>query len=1094
MSFGFLWLLAKVHFLLFLASCPTASVAQRWSSMPPHCAVSPLSAAAPEVPGPVADAMDCLIDARSNDLEMENITGARELARERGGSPLTDADRSSAHSQKSAGPAAQQTRSSGRARVSSKIFDNSPSARPPAARKVPKTRHAAKPSKNGFSVTRFGPSQTPAAQQVVISASPQPAGEPHRSTSITVRWPAHFTRQALKLVTEALGQTYASIVTKFQAGEFLSLGEDWDRIVIVMACAAHVHFDNSVRKTHRREAFLALLESAEANSSDLPCRGDDCTAHAAQDELRRRVRLVHSKLEANRVSEAAAAIDSTPPVPITPEIRAQLEDLHPRCNSDLDPDGSQAAACAPILIADASFLSNCLAALPQRRSAGVSGVRYEHIRGLALFRDEDGQQPALEAFLCLFQAMLSGRWLPDSLLDSRLIALRKKNGKIRPIAVGEVMLRIAARIALRSISGNFDKYFGVLQFGVGCKAGLDKVVHKVRKASYIVSVDARNAFNSVSRSAILDALKAHKCDCIVPWFLKVYGRSSDLVLTDGSIIKSESGVRQGDPLGPFFFSIAIQSILRSIDDAKRCNVAAYMDDIFLYGEDADSVVAEFERLKGLLKDIKLEVAQNKCHFYAAEGCAPQVHSSIAWEDGIEVLGSAVGSADFIRRFLAEKKVTEVERLQSLKALRECELPLSLQDCLLLARFSTSPLARLGHLSRTIEPSLIEECLGPLDDEFSKFLFDILKIQLGEVEGKVHGAVAMLPIRIGGLGLGSVRLSAKYRFNNCLKELEHEDYDDEMDEKVQYDPIIDMIRSTNFALSRLHDFKEEKFRLSGAILEALPSNERLVVSDAVMRVFLYFRLGIGFASAFPALDAKDKCPLCGMELSQGRGVLHPSLCRWRIVWGSVVARHDDIKWWFFNEMQRNHLYPVMEPRPERIESRKRHEDRERPDIVFRSSTDLLSLHAADVVISSLGAEGAARNKVRKYGAKFMAGFHPLAFDSLGRVASSTVSFLCNYLSMGDTNDGQTNLDKCRLSVCFWRAQAKVFASYLDLCLKALRPGVQRLHASLVEYDQLIDDCVEPDVADAVAAPVQGLVAVDASLVSAAVGGARPQGAE
>jgi len=158
-----------------------------------------------------------------------------------------------------------------------------------------------------------------------------------------------------------------------------------------------------------------------------------------------------------------------------------------------------------------------------------------------------------------------------------------------------------------------------------------------------------------------------------------------------------------------------------------------MDDIFLFSDDVRgtaALLAESERIKVLLQEVKLEVVPHKCRFYAAAGVtvAPAEQSTV-WANGMEVLGSAVGAAEFIRIFLAAKKEEEIKRLHDLKALHECDTPLNLQDCLLIARFSMSPLSRIGHLTRTIEPELSVECLGPLDDVFTSFVLDLIKVPI-----------------------------------------------------------------------------------------------------------------------------------------------------------------------------------------------------------------------------------------------------------------------------------------------------------------------------------------------------------------------------
>ena len=81
---------------------------------------------------------------------------------------------------------------------------------------------------------------------------------------------------------------------------------------------------------------------------------------------------------------------------------------------------------------------------PKRSGPGPNGSRFEHWQTLL---DDAG---ALEANARVAVLLLLGG-LPDSYttanLGARLLALRKKNGRIRPVACGSVVRRLAAKAA-----------------------------------------------------------------------------------------------------------------------------------------------------------------------------------------------------------------------------------------------------------------------------------------------------------------------------------------------------------------------------------------------------------------------------------------------------------------------------------------------------------------------------------------------------------------------------------------------------------------------------------------------------------------------
>eukprot|EP00731_Ephydatia_muelleri_P002479 Em0001g2479a len=132
------------------------------------------------------------------------------------------------------------------------------------------------------------------------------------------------------------------------------------------------------------------------------------------------------------------------------------------------------------------------------------------------------------------------------------------------------------------------------QFGVACSHGTEKVVHGLRKCIeehwddedfIVLKVDMRNAFNLISRQALLSECSTFFPE-LLPWARWCYGSHPYLWHPLGHLT-SEAGVQQGDPLGPLFFALVLHKVIDAIDADDDCLhlilQAWYLDDRVLAG-------------------------------------------------------------------------------------------------------------------------------------------------------------------------------------------------------------------------------------------------------------------------------------------------------------------------------------------------------------------------------------------------------------------------------------------------------------------------------------------------------------------------------
>ena len=209
----------------------------------------------------------------------------------------------------------------------------------------------------------------------------------------------------------------------------------------------------------------------------------------------------------------------------------------------------------------------------------------------------------------------------------RLIGLKKPSDdakvklKLRPIAIGEVFLRLAGRIILNKVSARLnDKFMECNQFAFA-SGGVDAIIHHTRLAfqhhKTFCTIDCSNAFNSIWRSAFMGI--TYSDPSLAPMWEYIdrnYGTKSALIFSQEDkprVIWSESGVRQGDVLGPALFCLGLLPILHTMKTRfPEVRVLAYMDDITVIGDNEEEIYKAICFLRFQLSNIGLEFNMLKC--------------------------------------------------------------------------------------------------------------------------------------------------------------------------------------------------------------------------------------------------------------------------------------------------------------------------------------------------------------------------------------------------------------------------------------------------------------------------------------------------
>ena len=260
----------------------------------------------------------------------------------------------------------------------------------------------------------------------------------------------------------------------------------------------------------------------------------------------------------------------------------------PHPNSQIPPNPTMSTlyafgvSCADVIQAVRSFSCGL--------AGGADRLHPQHRKDLLQQVGDEGldECPLLTVLADFCSLVLRGdvpRAVRPFFFGASLVALRKKTGGVRPIAVGCTLRRLVAKIAGRKVLDEMTNLLAPHQLGYegtrwcrGCGSCCSSIPPWDGPETGYCEVEFCQCFQFCT-----ERLCPLCCPDIVSdlylFIHSAYAASSNLVWGDRSITSAE-GVQQGDPLGPLIFCLALhQQSLHLRSDFQ----AMYLDDVTLGG-------------------------------------------------------------------------------------------------------------------------------------------------------------------------------------------------------------------------------------------------------------------------------------------------------------------------------------------------------------------------------------------------------------------------------------------------------------------------------------------------------------------------------
>jgi len=409
--------------------------------------------------------------------------------------------------------------------------------------------------------------------------------------------------------------------------------------------------------------------------------------------------------------------------------------------------------------------------------------------------------------------LILGAWEYSNKIDetsvsqrNSVITLLEKKGKdrsiienLRPISLSNCDIKICTKaIALRT---NLILHKLVDKTQTGYVPGrqvtdnnrlIEEIIdmaHDKNELYYLVTLDARKAFDSVDHQYLLDILKVYNFPQeYIKWISILYRNLESSVLVNGFLTDPfgiGQSVKQGDALSCALFILSIEPLIRSIrnntliepitlndiDGGDEINTASFADDITALAKNIEAVkhiISEYDKFSSY-SGISLNVAKTEIMIIGKKDRTPIKFSitsrgetyDIYDQEAVTICGITFSNnKDLAYKENITNKIIKLERQLDIWRGRQ----LTLEGKILIVKTFG-----ISQLIYSLQSTVIKtEDLRKIDDIIFRFIWNIKKSNKIS-SGKINRTIMKAEIEKGGLNAPDIEIIDKsIKYKNLLR--------------------------------------------------------------------------------------------------------------------------------------------------------------------------------------------------------------------------------------------------------------------------------------------------------------------------------------